>query len=254
MPLKEGDFILLFDGEKKYFLELKPKIFSTRFDSLDLAFLIGKDYGDKVLGKKGSSFFILKPTIYDFIKNVERQTQIIYPKDAGYILLKLDVGPGKKVLECGTGSGALTLAFAYAVGEEGRVITYEKEERFFQLAKRNLERFGLAHRVELKLKEVVDTFDETNIDALFLDVREPWLLLKPAWDALKPGHPLGVLVPTTNQVSQTLTHLLSLPFKDVEVLEILVRRYKPNPERLRPEDRMVAHTGYLIFAKKVLTP
>jgi len=163
------------------------------------------------------------------------------------------VGPGKKVLECGTGSGALTLAFAYAVGEEGRVITYEKEERFFHLAKRNLERFGLAHRVELKLKEVVDSFEETNVDAVFLDVREPWLLLKPAWDALKPGHPLGILVPTTNQVSQTLTHLLSLPFKDVEVLEILVRRYKPNPERLRPEDRMVAHTGYLIFAKKVLT-
>ena len=254
MPLKEGDFILLFDGEKKYFLELKPKIFSTRFDSLDLASLIGKDYGDKVLGKKGSLFFILKPTIYDFIINIERQTQIIYPKDVGYILLKLDVGPGKKVLECGTGSGALTLAFAYAVGEEGRVITYEKEERFFQLAKRNLERFGLAHRVELKLKEVVDSFDETDVDALFLDVREPWLLLKPAWDALKPGHPLGILVPTTNQVSQVLTHLLSLPFKDVEVLEILVRRYKPNPERLRPEDRMVAHTGYLIFTKKVLTP
>ena len=254
MPLKEGDFILLFDGEKKYFVELKPKIFSTRFDSLDLASLIGKDYGDKVLGKKGALFFILKPTIYDFIMNIERQTQIIYPKDVGYILLKLDVGPGKKVLECGTGSGALTLAFAYAVGEEGRVITYEKEERFFQLAKRNLERFGLAHRVELKLKEVVDSFDETDVDALFLDVREPWLLLKPAWDALKPGHPLGILVPTTNQVSQVLTHLLSLPFKDVEVLEILVRRYKPNPERLRPEDRMVAHTGYLIFTKKVLTP
>jgi len=254
MPLKQGDFILLFDGEKKYFLELKPKIFSTRFDSLDLASLIGKDYGDKVLGKKGSTFFILKPTIYDFIKNVERQTQIIYPKDVGYILLKLDVGPGKKVLECGTGSGALTLAFAFAVGEEGRVITYEKEERFFQLAKRNLERFGLAHRVELKLKEVVISFEGTNVDAVFLDVREPWLLLKPAWDALKPGHPLGILVPTTNQVSQTLTHLLNLPFKDVEVLEILVRRYKPNPERLRPEDRMVAHTGYLIFAKKVLTP
>jgi tRNA (adenine57-N1/adenine58-N1)-methyltransferase len=254
MPLKHGDFILLFDGEKKYFLELKPKIFSTRFDSLDLASLIGKDYGDRVLGKKGSTFFILKPTIYDFIKNVERQTQIIYPKDVGYILLKLGVGPGKKVLECGTGSGALTLAFAYVVGEEGRVITYEKEERFFQLAKRNLERFSLAHRVELKLKEVVISFDETEVDAVFLDVREPWLLLKPAWDALKPGHPLGILVPTTNQVSQTLTHLLNLPFKDVEVLEILVRRYKPNPERLRPEDRIVAHTGYLIFAKKVLTP
>jgi len=254
MPLKEGDHILLFDGERKYFLELKPRIFSTTTDSLDLAFLIGKDYGDKVIGKKGSSFFILKPTIYDFIKNVERQTQIIYPKDIGYILLKLGVGPGKIVLECGTGSGALTLAFAYVVGDEGKVISYEKEERFFQLANRNLKRFCLDHRVELKLKEVVDSFEEEDVDAVFLDVREPWLLLKPAWDALKPGHPLGILVPTTNQVSHTLTQLLSLPFKDVEVLEVLVRRYKPNPERLRPEDRMVAHTGFLIFAKKVLTP
>ncbi len=253
MSLKEGDFILLFDGERKYFLELKPRIFSTRSDSLDLALLIGKDYGDKVTGKKGSSFFILKPTIYDFIKNVERQTQIIYPKDIGYILVKLGVGPGKKVLECGTGSGALTIAFAYFVGEEGRVISYEKEERFFQLAKRNLVRFSLEHRVELKLKEVGEVFEETDVDAVFLDVREPWLLLKPAWDALKPGHPLGILVPTTNQVSKTLAELSTLPFKDAEVLEILVRRYKPNPERLRPEDKMVAHTGYLIFAKKVLT-
>ncbi len=252
MPLKEGDFVLLLsEGGNTYLIKIKDTYFSTHKDTLYLGDLKGLDYGAKVFGKKGTCFYLLKPTIHDFLMKVERLTQVIYPKDIGLILLKLDVGPGKVVLECGGGSGALTSALAFAVGDKGKVISYEKEAKFQEVAKKNVSRLGLEERVLFKNQEVRDKFDEKEIDAVFLDLKEPWLLLQAAWNALKPGRPLGILVPTTNQISQCLKELERLPFAGIEVLELLLRKYKTNPERIRPEDRMVAHTGYLIFARKV---
>lgn len=252
MSLKEGDYVLLLTSdEKSYLVEIKDHNFHTHKDYLNLKNLIGKNYGDIIYGKKGEKFYILKPAIYDFLMKIERITQIVYPKDIGYILLKLDIGPGKTVLECGGGSGALTSAFAYIVGEEGKVISYEKEFKFQEVAKRNLKKLGILHRVIFKNVEVSESFEEKEIDAVFLDLKTPWNLIKASWEALKGGHPLGILVPTANQVSQCLLEIEKYPFIDVEVVEILLRHYKTNPERLRPEDRMVAHTGYLIFAKKV---
>lgn len=252
MSLKEGDYVLLLTSdEKAYLVEIKDINFHTHKDYLNLKDLVGKNYGDTIFGKKGEKFYILKPTIYDFLKKIERVTQIVYPKDIGYILLKLDIAPGKTVLECGGGSGALTSAFAYIVGEEGKVISYEKEIKFQEVAKKNLKKLGILHRVIFKNVEVLKSFEEKEVDAIFLDLKTPWELIEGAWEALKGGHPLGILVPTANQVAQCLLEIEKYPFTDVEVVEILLRHYKTNPERLRPEDRMVAHTGYLIFAKKV---
>jgi len=252
MALKEGDFVLLLSEEgNTYLVKVRDAHFSTHKDSLYLGSLKGLSYGCRVSGKRGTSFYLLKPTIHDFLMKVERLTQVIYPKDIGLILLKLDVGPGKAVLECGGGSGALTSAFAFAVGDEGKVISYEKEAKFQEVARRNVSRLGLEERVVFKNKEVKESFEEKEVDAVFLDLKEPWLLFQPAWEALKPGHPLGILVPTTNQISQCLKEMERLPFVGVEVVELLLRKYKTNPDRIRPEDRMVAHTGYLIFARKV---
>ncbi|MFN3920824.1 MAG: tRNA (adenine-N1)-methyltransferase [Caldimicrobium sp.] len=252
MPLKTGDYFILYHQDKKYLLSLKEKIFHTHKGSINLSELEGKEYGEKVISSAGESFYILKPTLFDFIMKLKRITQIIYPKDLGYILLKMGVKEGKIFIECGAGSGALTCVLAYLVGEEGQVISYEKEEKFLRIAQENVMRLGLEKRVVFKLKEVKESFDEEEVDGIFLDVKEPWNLLEAAYKALKGGHPLGILVPTTNQVTQTLTVFTQWPFVDIEVVEILLRSYKPNPERLRPTDQMVAHTGYLIFAKKVL--
>jgi len=251
--IREGDPILLCLPEGgTYLLRAEERVFHTHRDRVPLSGFIGKPYGSRVIGPNGTPFYALRPTIHDYLMKVRRATQIIYPKDIGLILLKLDVGPGKVVLECGTGSGALTTALAHAVGPEGRVISYEREERFRELARENLRRAGLAERVLLK-GEATEGFEEKEaVDAVFLDVREPWELLPAAWRALKGGAPLGVLVPTVNQVSRLLAALEDHPFVGLEVQEILQRFYKVNPERLRPEDRMVAHTGYLIFARKVL--
>lgn len=253
MPLKEGDYVLLLSEDgKSYLVEIKDSYFHTHKDYLNLKELVGKTYGEKILGEKGGKFYLLKPTIYDFLKKIERITQIVYPKDIGYILLKLDIGPGKVVLECGGGSGALTSAFAFMVGDEGKVISYEKETRFQEVAKKNLKKLGISHRVIFKNVEVSEKFEEKEVDAVFLDLKTPWNIIKPAWEVLKNGHPMGILVPTANQVSQCLSEIENHPFVDTEVVEILLRKYKTNPERFRPEDKMIGHTGYLIFTKKIL--
>jgi len=253
MKIAEGDYVLVLTSEeKKYLVEVKEGFFHNHKDFLDLKDLVGKTYGEIVYGKKGEKFYVLKPSLYDFLMKIERATQVVYPKDIGYILLKLNIGPGSVVLECGGGSGALTTALAFMVGQEGKVISYERELKFQQIAIKNLKRLGLLDRVVFKNVEVVEAFEEEEVDAVFLDLKEPWYLISAAWKALKGGHFLGILVPTANQVSQCLLEIQRLPFLDIEVSEILLRKYKPNPERLRPEDRMVAHTGYLIFAKKVV--
>ncbi len=254
MPVKEGELVLLLTSEgRSYLVEVKDILFHTHKDYLNLKDLCQKNYGESITGKKGKEkFYILKPGLYELLKKVERVTQIIYPKDIGYIIVKLGIGPGKRVIECGGGSGALTVALAYFVGDKGKVFSYEKEEKFQEVARKNVAKAGLSDRVIFKLKEVKDGFEEEGVDALFLDLKEPWKILEPAWKALNPGAPMGILVPTTNQVVNCLKEIEKLPFIHTEVLEILLRRYKPNPERLRPEDRMVAHTGYLIFTKKIL--
>jgi len=255
--VKDTDTVILFDPEKgkKYFLNLsltKGK-FNTEKGEIDLSQLVGKPYGSTVKTHKGYTYLLLPSTLYEFIMfKLNRLTQIVYPKDAAYILLRLDVKPGDTVVESGIGSGALTAVFAQAVGREGKVVSYEKREEFIKNALSNLRKVGLDSRVEVKHRDISDGFDEKEeADALFLDVREPWLYLDKAYSALKTGRFLGILVPTANQVIETLKKLEEMPFIDVEVSEILLRKYKTVPERFRPEDRMPAHTAYLIFARKI---
>lgn len=184
--------------------------------------------------------------------HVKRASQIVYPKEIGYILLRLNIIPGARVVEAGTGSGALALAFSRFVQPGGRVYTYEEREDMLELARKNLERAGALDVVELKQRDIRSGFDERGADALFLDVREPWLFLAQAHAALKGGGFFGSLVPTANQLTDLIGEIESLGgWADVEVIEILMRHYKPVAERLRPEDRMIAHTGYLLFARAV---
>jgi tRNA (adenine57-N1/adenine58-N1)-methyltransferase len=161
----------------------------------------------------------------------------------------MDIHPGKRVLEAGTGSGAVTVALAQHVQPSGRVYSYELREEFQEVARRNLERYGLLDWVELKARDIARGFDERDADALFLDVREPWEYLEHAQVALKGGGFFGSLVPTANQLLQLIQELEKVGFIGVEVKELLLRPYKVNAARLRPEDRMVAHTGYLVLAR-----
>ena len=214
--------------------------------------LIGKDWGSQVHSHTGSPFFLLQPAFNDLLRSVPRRTQIMYPKEIGYILVALGIGPGQHVIEAGTGSGALTTALAYSVGTTGKVISYEARPELQEVARKNLERFGLSDRVEFKIRDIGNGFDETGVDALFLDVANSYDYVRQVRTALKPGGFFGSILPTTNQVSKLLIALRQEDFAFTEVLEIMLRFYKPEPDKLRPTDRMIAHTGYLIFSRPVI--
>lgn len=213
--------------------------------------LIGASWGSQIFSHTGSPFFLLQPMLGDILTNLKRNTQILYPKDIGFLLVNMGVGPGKRVLEAGTGSGSMTIALAYTVGKEGKVFTYEKRPEFQQLARKNLTRLGLEDRVEFKLGDIADGFEEKDMDALFLDVVNPYDYISQAREALRPGGFFGSLVPTMNQASRLLRVLQRNQFAFLEMTEILMRYFKPEPSRIRPTDRMVAHTGYLIFGRKI---
>lgn len=213
--------------------------------------LIGKPWGSQVFSHIGSPFFLLQPSLADLITELPRTTQILYPKDIGFILVTMGIGPGQTVMEAGTGSGSMTTALAFAVGREGRVISYEIKPDVQNLARKNLTRFGLDSRVDFKLRDIIQGFDETEADAFFLDVPNPYDYTGQVRAALKPGGFLCCLIPTFNQVEKTLQALRQNKFAFVEVCELLLRYYKPEPARIRPTDRMVAHTGFLVFARRI---
>lgn len=253
MPIREKDrvYIWLEDG-RDYLVQVVPgKSLGTHLGNLELADLLGREFGEYVLTSKGKKAFLLQPGVVENIFHMRRRTQIVYPKDLGYILLMLDVKEGDRVIDVGLGSGAMCGALARLVGREGRVYAYERREEFIALAEENLREWGVADRVTIRLRDIREGFEEKEIDALFLDVPEPWEYLRQCWEALRGGGRIAIVSPTAGQVMEVLRGLETLPFVDVQVWESLFREYKPNPVTFRPFDRMVAHTTYMIFARKV---
>ena len=202
------------------------------------------------LTSKGVPIRIEEATLYDLLLGLKRQTQIIYAKDIAYICLRLGAGPGRTIIEAGCGSGALTMGLSWFSGPTGRIVSHDAREEFTRLARRNLDWAGLGENVELHCRDISQGFAAGNADALFLDVRTPWDYLDQALAAVRPGASLGFLLPTVDQVSRLLLGLENGPFAEIEVCELLIRGWKPVADRLRPEDRMTAHTGFLVFCRQ----
>jgi len=250
---QEGEPVLLEGSDgKRFLIKLQPGAqFHTHRGVVDHDQIIGRPLGRKIVSHLGHPFAVLKPSVHDLLMTLKRVSQIVYPKDIGLILLKLSVGSGSRVVEAGTGSGALTLALAHSVRPDGQVYSYDAREDMLNVAAKNLANVGLADGVTLIQRDISEGFSQEGVDSLFLDVREPWDYLSQACDALADGGFFGAIVPTTNQVSDLLVGMRGHPFSSIEVVELLLRKYKPVAARLRPQDRMVAHTGYLVFARKI---
>jgi tRNA (adenine57-N1/adenine58-N1)-methyltransferase catalytic subunit len=249
-----GDLVLLVGNDRKTaIVRMQPALeYQTHHGVLSHDAVIGIRWGSRVDTHLGYTYMVLPPSLDQLIRDVRRATQIVYPKEIGYMLMKMNIGPGTRVLEAGTGSGALTLALARMVQPEGHVFTYEVRPEMQALAERNVAHVGLDPFVTFRVRDIAEGFDEEGVDAAILDVREPWLYLAQAHDALRGGGFLGSLLPTVNQVGVLLRNLEMHPFGFTEVEELLLRPYKAVPERLRPFDRMVAHTGYMIFSRALL--
>ncbi len=243
--LKEGDWILVTYGDKKYLRRLDPRdSINVRKDVLKFSQIIGKKEGIRI-GK----FAVFKPSLEDIILyGFRRETQIVYPKDSFFISIKLGAGPGKKVLDFGTGSGAMCAVFSWL---GCKVHSFEVREKFYKNAVRNLERFGLADNVILKNEDFLKAdVPYSYFDCAFVDVRDPLPYLEKVHLSLIEGGNLCFLLPTTNQVADLLDKIGEL-FGSIEVMEILIREYNVNAKRLRPKDTMIGHTAYLVFGRKL---
>ena len=250
----EGDDVLLYlDRRRTYMVRIEGgKQFHTHKGYVDLGDLIGKPYGSPVTTSLGVTFHALRPLVRDRILKTDRRTQVLYPKDIGFLLLQLDVASGSRVVEAGTGSGALTLALANSVRPDGRVYSYEINPRFQKVAAGNIERAGLMDYVELKEGDVTLGIEEESVDAVVLDMATPWVVVPHAYGALAGGGVFLSFSPTIEQVMKTVSALDEHPFLDVSTIELILRNITVAENKTRPQTQMLGHSGYITTARKIL--
>jgi tRNA (adenine57-N1/adenine58-N1)-methyltransferase len=209
--------------------------------------------GRVVRSSLNEPFLVFRPTLVQLIPNLPRQAQVIYPKDIALILVWADIFSGARVIEAGVGAGALTLALLRAVGTEGRVISYEMREDFAEMARNNIARYhGPAPQWRLKVEDVTAHLEETDVDRIVLDLPEPWQLTEKIWRALRPGGILLSYLPTIIQVKSLVDSLREHGgFTPIETMESLMRFWHIKGMSVRPEHRMVAHTGFITVARRI---
>ncbi|MGQ9718626.1 MAG: tRNA (adenine-N1)-methyltransferase [Nitrososphaerales archaeon] len=248
------EHVLIYITDKKKWLvrARSDEKLHTHLGYIDLGSVIGMEYGSSVKTSLGERLWLLKPTIVDLILRAKRRTQIVYPKDLGMIAAMTGVSSGSMVVEAGTGSGALTTFLANLVKPHGHVFSYEVRPEFAEIAKRNLERAGLSDFVTIKQADAKAGFDEKDADVAILDVGDPWTLVRVAWEALKGGGMIASISPTTNQVERLVVELTDSGYVGIESFELLLRGLEARPGMTRPSMRMVGHTAYLTFARKVI--
>jgi tRNA (adenine57-N1/adenine58-N1)-methyltransferase catalytic subunit len=254
--IAEGDNILLYlDVRRTYMVKVQAgQTFHTHKGYLKFDDLIGKEYGSNFKSSLGIDFTVLKPTLTDYILKSQRNTQIIYAKDAALIVMFSGIGPGSKVVESGTGTGALTTALAHYVQPTGKIYSYDIREEGQKTAEKNLKRSNLNDFVELKLKDVVTGIDERNVDAVILDLAVPWLVVPQAYEALKPSGTIVSFSPTIDQVVKTVEALREYNFVCIETIECIMRGMQIERGKTRPQTLMTGHTGYITHARKVTKP
>lgn len=252
--LKENDAVLFIDRKRRRYLKRlrAGRKITIRGDIL-ADDLFGVPEGSHVKLSSGESFLVLRPTYADLVPNLPRQAQVIYPKDTGPMLLWGDVFPGATVIEGGIGAGAFTIALLRAVGPYGRVISYELREDFAKMARDNVAAFfGDAPQWTLKIGDLYEGFEETQVDRMFLDVAEPGRAMAVAARALRPGGVLVCYVPTAIQLKDTVDALQDGPhFAEVESFETLLRHWQVKGLSVRPLHRMVAHSAFIIVARRL---
>ena len=252
--VEQSDIVVLIDDSlRKIIVDTSGKTDKIRgIGVIDPKSLIGKEYGEKyTIGTK--QFWLLPPSLQDKLQGLQRQAQIILPRDAAHILMNCSIEPGHHVLEAGIGSGSLTIALASAVAPNGTVISYDIRAEFIDHALKNIEQADLTKYVTTKIKDVTEGIDETDLDAIILDIPNPWTTVSHAWKALKIGGYLCTYSPLISQVEQTVRAVEKEIFIECKTFENIQREMIVSKHGTRPSFEMLGHTGYLTFARKVKT-
>ena len=250
----EGDHALIIDRRgRRYLTQLRA---GAKFESHLGAFphddLIGADAGCWMTTNRGHVLLAVKPTMADFALDMPRIATVGYPKDLGTILVYGDIFPGARVLEAGCGSGAMTMALLRAVGERGTLISYDVRQDMIDRTRENVSAMHSdLSNLTLKLGDVYEGFEERELDRIVLDLPEPWHVVSHASEALLPGGIFVSFSPTVLQVHELANALrLSRAFEMIETVEVLQRPWVVGARSVRPEHRMVAHTGFITTARR----
>jgi tRNA (adenine57-N1/adenine58-N1)-methyltransferase len=250
----EGEYALIIDRkERRYLVRLDAsREFQSHIGNFAHADLIGREEGTWITTALGHHLLALKPTMADFSREMPRIATVIYPKDIGAIIVYADIFPGARVLEAGTGSGALTIALMRAAGKEGTVTTYDVREDMIDRARNNVRAMDPDNsNVTFKLGDVYEGFEEDALDRIILDLPEPWRVAGHASEKLVPGGIFASFLPTVMQVHELNQGLRREgTFELIETLEMLMRPWHVSGRSIRPSHRMVGHTGFITTARR----
>jgi tRNA (adenine57-N1/adenine58-N1)-methyltransferase catalytic subunit len=226
----------------------------THLGVIDVSSLIGMKYGSPVRTSEGKIVYLIEPTTYDLIMKSERKTQIIYPKDLGFIAARTGLRNGSKVLEIGTGSASLTTFMASIVKPNGHIYTFDVNADFIAVAKRNLEKAHMIDYVTIFEHDPHQGIDIRDVDVAIVDLGDPWTMVDQVYDTLKGSGAFVAICPTMNQLENTATKLKFSGYVDIDCVEMMIRNIEARQGMTRPSTRMIGHTTYMIFARKVTQP
>ena len=257
-PFEAGERVLLIDSrDRRYMVTLRTGgQFHSHHGTLDHDALIGSPAGITVTTSGGTRMLAFRPGLADFVLKMQRGAQVVYPKDLGLIVIYADIFPGASVVEAGTGSGSLTLALARAAGSEGRVVSYDVREDHHERAVQNIEAWysGTGRKpdnIELRVGDIFTDLSERGFDRLVLDLPEPWHAVGTTTDALVPGGLMCCYLPTVPQVQQTVEAMRRGGFALINTFEGMLRTWNVEGQSVRPDHRMVAHTGFIVTGRKL---
>ena len=250
-PFTVGDKVLLIDNKaRRYLITLTDGgEFHSHTGAILHADIVGAEEGITLRSGRGSRFMAFRPTLNDFVLKMPRGAQVIYPKDLGPILFLADIFPGARVLESGVGSGALSMTMLRAGAD---IVGYELRDDFAERAQANVRGFlgeEAAARYRVQLRDCYEGIEETDLDRIVLDLPEPWHVVKSATRALRSGGILVAYTPSILQAARLRDELDASPFALAETIEVLHRSWHIEGQSVRPDHRMVAHTGFLTSAR-----
>jgi tRNA (adenine57-N1/adenine58-N1)-methyltransferase catalytic subunit len=256
--IKQNNNVLFFyDDSKKWLMKVSRKQqFHTHVGIIDHKKVIGKEYGSAIKTNKGKIIYLLEPTVYDYVMKSQRSTQIVYPKDLGYIAARTGLQSGQTIVEIGTGSGSLTTFLASIVKPRGHVYTYDVDENFMAIARKNIEKAGISKHVTMEKLDIknIKKVPQTDVDMVVVDLGDPWTVVPQARKMLKGSGYFVAICPTMNQLEKLASALRENDFFDLEFTEQIVRTIEAREGKTRHSFRGIGHTTYVAFARKVTTP
>ncbi len=245
--------LFYYNHSKKWLAKIsKNESFHTHIGVIKHSDAIGKEYGSRLITNKDKYVYVLKPTMFDYVMKIQHGTQIVYPKDIGYIIARAGIGDGQKILEIGTGSGSLTSFVASVVKPRGHVYTFDVDENFMKIAEKNIKKAGMSkyvtqHNLDLKTAKKMPVKD---MDVALIDLGDPWVVIPQVRKMLKGSGSIFAICPTMNQLEKLTMALVENEFTDIESTEHIIRTIEAREGKTRHSFQGIGHTTYLCFARK----